>query len=168
MNKVALNLAIIGLLAFGAVTADAAAVAKAVSKAAARRIVSGTVAKQLPKQKLGYIHTFKKPTTLVRATNRPATERVRGIGIRNGHVFTRYPKPGRTGGAEHIQKELAIHHKVKAMQQLKVPAGTKYHVRPIKGGEKNMDEVIIHGRLPGSTVVQDRRLAHVKRETMSR
>ncbi len=160
MNKVALSLAVVAFLNSGVATANAASAGKAVSKAAARRIVSGAVAKQLPKQKLGRIHTFEKPTTLVRATNRPATEQFRGIGKRNGHVFTRYPRAGRTGSAEHIQKELAIPHKVRKMEKIVVPAGTKYHVRPVRRGEKNTREVIIHGRIPGKAVVEQRSLRH--------
>lgn len=164
MNRAVLNFTIvIALLASGETTAEAAVAAKAVSRAAARRVVAGTVAKQLPRQKLGPIHTFKKPTVLMRATNQPTTEKIRGIGQRNGHVFTRYPRPGRTGTAEHIQKELAIPHKVKKIEKIVVPAGTKYHVRPIRRGEKNTREVIIHGRLPGSNIVGQRRLPHTTR-----
>src|SRR5438094_904244 len=135
MNRIALNLAVMALLASGEATANAALAAKAVSKAAARRVFAGAIGKQLPKQKLGAIHTFKKPTTLVRATNRPATEKISGLGNREGHVFTRYPRRGRTGSAEHIQKELAIPHKVRKMEKIVVPAGTKYHVRPVRRGE---------------------------------
>lgn len=149
----------------GPVAANAGVAGKAVGRAASKRAATSAAVKKevAGRQKLGPIHTFKKPTVLERATNRPATDKIRGLGGSGKHVFARHPKVGRRGTAEHIQKELNISHPVKTWEKIAVQPGVKYHERPIRGGEKNMREVIIHGRVPGKATVKQEGLSHARK-----
>ena len=163
LAKVLVTIALVPILLCTA--ANAGVTSKAVGRAASKRAAAGTAVKKetVARQKLGPLHTVQKPTVLERATNRPATDKTRGLGGSGKHVFTRHPKVGRRGTAEHVQKELNIPHPVKKWEKVVVPPGVKYHERPIRGGEKNMREVIIHGRIPGKAFVKQERLSHAKK-----
>jgi len=156
----------LALVLLGAASADAGVVGKAVRRAVTKRAAT-VVKKQVNKavrQKLGPIHTLKKPTIVERFTNRPATDKARGLGGKGKHVFTRRPRVGRKGTAEHIKKELNIHHPVKQRQKIVLPPGTQYHERPIRHGEAYSREVIVHGRIPGKAVkVIKEKLPHAKK-----
>lgn len=128
----------------------AAPVGKAVAKAAAKKLSQGAAY-----QKLGKIHTFEKPQTLIRWTNRPRTDVARGIRGKKQdrlHVFAQYPHPGRKRSPQLAQQGLAIRHKVRATEKITVPVGTRYHVRPIRRGAQGAKEVIVHGPIPPRAV----------------
>ena len=78
-------------------------------------------------------------------------------------MFARFPRAGRTGTAEHVQKELAIPHRVKSMQTISIPRGTKYQRPSIRKGEKNTREVVIHGRIPANDIVSQRDLPRLSK-----
>lgn len=146
----------------GPVAANAGVAGKAVGRAASKRAATSAAVKKevTGRQQLGPIHTFKKPTVVERYTNRPATDKIGGLGGKGQHVFTRHPSVGRRGTAEHMQKELNIPHPVKQREVIKVSPGMKYHERPIRGGEAHKREVIIHGRVPGKGVKLGDKLSH--------
>lgn len=128
----------------------AAPVGKAISTTAAKKL-----SQRVTRQKLGKILTFEKPQTLIRWTNRPRTDVARGImGNKHDrlHVFSQYPHPGRRGAPKLAQQRLAIRHKVTAPERITVPAGTRYHVRSIRGGAQGAKEVIVHGPIPSQAV----------------
>jgi len=128
------------LALLGTSTAHAGVVGKAVGRAVKQAVKRGA-AKALKKgavrQKLGPVHKIRKPTVVERYTNHPATDKAKGLGGKGKHVFTRRPRVGRRGTAEHIQKELNIPHPVKQREKITLPPGTKYHERPIRGGRSS-------------------------------
>lgn len=138
-------------ITLGLGVAQAAPLGKAVAKTTAKKLSQRAAAYQ----KLGPIHKFEKQQTLIRWTNRPKTDAARGItGNKHDrlHVFTQYPHPGRKGSAMSAQRRLAIKHGVKIPEKIKLSPGTKYHVRPIRGGAQGEKEVIIHGPVPPRAV----------------
>jgi hypothetical protein len=94
-----------------------------------------------PRQPLGPTHTFKHPTSLERWTNSPKTDARRGL---RQHSFWVRPDRGPRGGNQHLERKLNLDHPVKQREQARVPAGTRYHERPIRGGTSHAREVILH------------------------
>lgn len=148
-KNIARALLVAGLLA----TLPAGAEAGALGKAVARGTAKG-IAKALPRQKLGPVHKFKAPTPLERWTNRPKTDARRGL---PPHSYWIRPEKGPKGSAAHIRKELRIPHPLKQRERLVAPPGTRYHDRPLRGGERDQREVIIHDRVkPGDLKLGER------------
>ena len=146
------------------VAINAGVAGKAVRRAASKRAATSAAVKKevAGRQKLGPVHTLKKPTTVERYTNRPATDKARGLGGNRKEVFARRIGPGRRGTAEHIRKELNIRHGVKQREELRLPSGTKYHESAIKGGEARRRQMAIHGRIPKENIHLKERPPHAK------
>jgi hypothetical protein len=125
-------------------------------KAAARGAVRSLERGAVYRRALGRVHLFRKPTRLERFTNRSLTDQRRGL---PGHSFWTRPHPGRPGSAPHVKRKLNIPHPVKAREQVVVPGGTRYHERPIKGGQAHAREVILHKRVPGEAIKGGKALA---------
>lgn len=91
-------------------------------------------------------HHFRKETRIERYTNRPLTDKHRGL---PRHSFWKSPEPGRKGSATHLRQKLNIPHPVKRREEIIVKHGSAYHERPIKGGRGHAREVILEKRVPG-------------------
>ena len=131
--------------------ADAGSVGKSLGKATAKSITKRVGVKAaIARQKLGKIYRFKQPRTLIHWSKRPTVDVAKGLPAKQGgpHVFAQYPKVGRKVSAPVAQKRLNIPHKVKCYEKIRVPAGQKYHARPIKGGARGEKEIILHGQVP--------------------
>jgi len=120
--------------------AEGGSLGKAAARGAAR-----SIAKALPRQKLGPIHRFRKPTPLERFTNKPKTDLRKGL---DPHSFWTRPEPGPKGSAAHVRKELNIPHSVRRGERMTAPPGTRYHERPIRGAHGRKRETILHNRVP--------------------
>lgn len=163
MNFLTKALIILGLV--WPITVNAGVAGKAAGRAASKRAAVGAAVKKevTPRQKLGPLHALKKPTTVERYTNRPATDQARGLGGKRKEVFARRIGSGRRGTAEHIRKELNIPHPVKQREEIRLPSGTKYHESPVKRGEARRRQMAIHGRIPKENIHLKERLSHAKK-----
>lgn len=133
-------------MAWGATPVEAGSLAKAAGKGAARGVLQKAPVYRRP---VGPRHHFRKETRLERYTNRPHTDKIRGV---PRHSFWKYPEPGRKGSATHIQRKLNIPHPVKRREEIVVKKGSAYHERPIKGGRGHAREVILEKRVPAKEI----------------
>ena len=100
-------------------------------------------------------HSFRKQIRLERYTNRPLTDKTRGL---PRHSFWKYPEPGRKGSAIHVQRKLNIPHPIKRREEIIVKRETAYHDRPIKGGHGHAREVILEKPVQGKAIELRERL----------
>ena len=132
--------------------ADAGSVGKSLGKAATKSVTKRIGQKAvIARQKMGKLYQFQKPRTLIHWSKRPTVDVAKGLPAKHKggpHVFAQYPKVGRKFSAPEAQKRLNIPHKVKCYEKIRVPAGQKYHARPIKGGARGEKEIILHGQVP--------------------
>jgi hypothetical protein len=134
-----------------------ASVGQALARSASKRFAQRTAFSSA--QRLGPLHTFRKPVVLERFTRSPRLDKLKGLPLEKDshHVFARRIHPGRKGSAEHIQKALNIPHPIKQRETFLAPAGTRYHERSVLGGQKGQREAIIEGRVsPLSIQVKER------------
>lgn len=116
------------------------------AKGAAAGVARGLIGKGKPsRQPLGPVHELKKDTRLERWTNRPKTDKQRGL---RPHSFWTKPERGPKGKVPHLRKEFNIDHPLKQREEMTAPRGTRYHERPVRGGKDGAREVIIHDRVP--------------------
>lgn len=143
-----------GVLVVGTVLLSPAAEAGSLGKAAARGAAK-SVARAATQRKWGPIHKFKKPTRLERWTNRPKTDKAKGL---KGHSYWIRPERGPKGTKQHIRKELNIDHGLKRREETIFKPGTPYHVRPIRKGQAGQKEVILHRRVPAKELRMQERV----------
>lgn len=145
-------LAIAAVFLFDVIPVEAGSAGKAIAKSATKRVIRKAA---VARQKLGLIHQFRKPQILVRWTKSPSLDKAKGLPTKKDgvfHIFTQYSKRGRKPSPEVARRSLNIPHRVKYWEKIKVAPGTRYHVRPIKGGKRGEKEVILHGRIPSNSI----------------
>jgi len=125
-------------------------------KAGARGAARGLAGKvHVYRRPLGPRHHFTYETRLERYSNRPRTDKIRGL---PPHSFWKRPEPGRKGSAEHVRRKLDVPHQVRQREEVIVKPGTLYHERPIKGGRGHSREVILEHRVPADALKLRERL----------
>jgi len=137
----------------GSLPVEGASLGKAAGRAAARGALKRGV---ISRQRIGPLHSFRKPARLERFTNKPRTDKARGL---RKHSFWIRPHAGRRASAAHVQKKLNIPHRVKRRETFEAKPGTEYHERPIKGGRGHIREVILERPVSGKPIKLRERLA---------
>ena len=145
-SRIACVLLVLLAMVLGSLPVEAGSAGKAVAKGAARGIL-----RKVPvyRRLLGPKHSFRKEALLERYTNRPSTDKLRGL---PRHSFWTRPESGQKGSSAHIQRKLNIPHRVERREVIRVGPGTIYHERPVKGGLNRSREVILEKRVPGKRI----------------